>query len=311
MKKIYAIISSQVFLAVVFLFSTSVSVSQESRVFSLEDFDLVGNVKSCIVITNYGKEEYDFNEEGLLIKSITRYNDLDYDITYYKYQNKELLEKRVENYRGDKFDRSTSIANFYTIDTTDNRMVTEKIISYNKELLEQYEYQYDANNKLVNIKRTNNEGIDGTRVEYANYKGESTITYFLDEIIQKSIRKSERKTKDKKVQITRLTKKFLEGKPSTALEEVFSPDAKLISENKFEYDSIARQFAIKTSVNYKYNKQGMLAEERIKAVQKEEEVKNYIYQYDNGENGNWIKQIITPNNTFTTRKIKYYPIEAE
>ncbi len=37
-----------------------------------------------------------------------------------------------------------------------------------------------------------------------------------------------------------------------------------------------------------------------------ERIKNYIYQYDNGEKGNWIKQIITPDNSYITRKITYY-----
>ena len=34
--------------------------------------------------------------------------------------------------------------------------------------------------------------------------------------------------------------------------------------------------------------------------------KAYIYQYDKEEEGNWIKQIITPDNTYKTRKITYY-----
>src|SRR5690606_517432 len=79
--------------------------AQEIKIFSIGDFDLKGAVKSCLVITDYGKEEYDFNEDGLLTKAVTRYSDSDYDITLYKLNGKELSEKRVENYRDGSFVR--------------------------------------------------------------------------------------------------------------------------------------------------------------------------------------------------------------
>ena len=54
------------------------------------------------------------NKNGLLTKSVTRYNDTDYDVTYYKYaEGERSIEKRSETYRDNKFDPSTSIANFY------------------------------------------------------------------------------------------------------------------------------------------------------------------------------------------------------
>ena len=57
----------------------------------------------------------------------------DYDKTYYKYTHGELKEKRFENYRDGEFFSATSIANFYEIDTSLNRKITEKIMSYDKE----------------------------------------------------------------------------------------------------------------------------------------------------------------------------------
>jgi hypothetical protein len=39
---------------------------------------------------------------------------------------------------------------------------------------------------------------------------------------------------------------------------------------------------------------------------KTEAIKKFIYQYDNGDKGNWVKQIITPDNSYITRKIAYY-----
>ncbi len=68
--------------------------AQESQIFKRSDFDLRGPVKSCLVITKYGKEEFEFNEEGLLTKNLTRFNEQDYNVTYYKYSKDILIEKK-------------------------------------------------------------------------------------------------------------------------------------------------------------------------------------------------------------------------
>src|SRR5690554_2460090 len=180
-----------IFIYLVWLFESIVSSglsAQEIKIFNIDDFDLKGAVKSCLVITDYGKEEYDFNEDGLLTKAVTRYNDDDYDITLYKLKGKELLEKRVENYRDGSFVRNTSIVNLYERDTTDGLKVTEKIISYNSEFLDQYEYIYGEDGKLAAIKRTDNRGIDQTTIVYEENKSESTESYYLNDVIYKSIR---------------------------------------------------------------------------------------------------------------------------
>ncbi|MEO0527505.1 MAG: hypothetical protein AAFZ89_09775 [Bacteroidota bacterium] len=281
---------------------------QELKVFTLADFDLHGTVKSCLVVTDYGKEEFDFDELGFLTKSVTRYNDSDYDITYYKYRNGDVLEKRLENYREGVFDKSTSIANIYEIDTTANKRIIEKIYSYNKDFLDQYEYIYNAKNKLVAIKRSNNDGIDETTISYSRYKNENTKTYFLNETIQKSIRTSIKKKRSGTYEI-RLTKEYLDGKPNKAQEQWFTKDGVLLSEEKFEYDSQEKSFVTASSVHYVYDDKGMLSRVNTKKDGLEE-TKEYIYQYDNEEGGNWVKQIITPDNAYTTRKITYYQAEG-
>ena len=35
----------------------------------------------------------------------------------------------------------------------------------------------------------------------------------------------------------------------------------------------------------------------------------YIYQFDANEQKNWVRKIVTPENTFVRRKITYYPKE--
>ena len=54
-----------------------------------------------------------------------------------------------------------------------------------------------------------------------------------------------------------------------------------------------------------YNAQGDIAKESIKKG-KQLAAKEYIYQYDDTESKNWVKQIITPDNTYITRKITYF-----
>lgn len=284
-------------------------ISQEIKIFKVNDFDLKGNVKSCLVSTKYGKEEYNFNNEGFLTKSVTRYSDTDYDITYYKYTNGYLLEKRLENYRDNIFESNTSIANIYTIDSLTNFKITEKILSYNKEFLDQYEYHYNHDNQMVKTVRTNNNGIDQTNVLYTNIKGEKTKTYALNEVILKSIRTSTKKAKDGSVQKIVLTKGFIKGNPNTAVEEIYNTSNKLLVETKFSFDETTKQFTVSEINTFSYNELQMLLKKETK---KDDTlvVKEYIYQFDDGDTGNWIKKIITPENSYTTRKITYYKAEA-
>jgi len=281
--------------------------SQEIKIFKTEDFDLVGAVKSCKVSTDYGKEEYDFNEMGLLTKSVTRYNDQDYDITYYKYANGQLLEKRLENYRENIFDSATSIANFYTIDSVSNPKITEKIVSYNKDFLDQYEYYY-KDDTLVKVIRKNNEGTDETSISYTNVKGEETKTYTLNGTIQESERISIKKENDSIVAKNILTKKFIEGKPSSALEEEFDGRNKLILKTQFLFSESTKQFESQELVKFIYDENGMLLSSSSTRGNVIDE-KEYLYQFD--ENGNWIKEIITPDNAYKTRRIAYYELDKD
>ncbi|MCJ7467153.1 MAG: hypothetical protein MUO53_10730 [Maribacter sp.] len=282
---------------------------QDIKIFRVSDFELHGNVKSCMVSTNYGKEEYDFDVEGRLTKSVTRYNDRDYDITYYKYKNGELVEKRLENYRDNVFDSGTSIANFYELDTIGDRKITEKIISYDKVFLDQYEYFFDSDSILKRLVRSNNNGNDETVIRYATYQDEKTKTIELNGEILESERTSTKKAKDGTINHLVLTKKFLEGEPNSAIEQVFNNKNELISSTSFSYNMNSQQFVPEESVVYTYNELGMLTKKAV-TVNNHAETLEYIYQFDDGDSGNWIKQIVSPTNSFRTRKITYYPDDA-
>ncbi|WP_143057820.1 hypothetical protein [Maribacter orientalis] len=283
---------------------------QEIQIFTLADFDLKENVKFCLVSTDYGKEEYDFNKKGFLTKAVTRYNDNDYDVVYYKYKAGELTEKRSESYRNNEFDPSTSIAHFYQIDSTDNIKIQERIFSYDKEFLDEYVYEYDESGDLSSIRRTNNDGTDVTQVEHKKFKGEYTVTYLLNDVPLKTVRTSTQKSKNRPEQKIVLTKEFIKGEADYAFEEVFSLDGHLMAQQEFEYNITAKKFEPTVRTTYTYDENGMLITEVAKSGA-ETAKKEYIYQYDKEDKGNWIKQIVTPDNTYTTRKITYYAPETK
>ncbi len=286
----------------------------QPEVFSREDFELRGAVKSSTVLTDYGEERFEFDRDGKLLKTLTRFSDTDYDITYYRYQDGSLGERRDEVYRDGSFDKSLSFARFYQRDTLANE-VTETITSYDRQMREQFTYQYDSIGRLQRIVRVGPEGIDETRVAYSEHQGERTAEYFLNGQLTKSIRKSE-KEGPRGTTITELVKEYFQGVPQKALEQTRDSTDKLLSETRFVYDSVQSGFRKEQTRVYTYNDDGFLGSETITyrtpggGVSRVTE-KNYVYQKDGKTPGNWIRKIITPENTFTSRKISYFdPLPA-
>ncbi|WP_127138855.1 hypothetical protein [Flagellimonas oceanensis] len=301
MKKHYTIL-------LLFSFIHSLGIwSQEVQIFTVEDFDLKGQVKSCLVSTDYGKELFEFNKDGVLTKTITQYNETDQDITYYKYNEGELVEKRMESYKGNVLDESTSMANFYELDTVPNRKIIEKIISYDKQFLEQQHYHYDEEGKLTRIITSNGEGVDETTFEYTQVKNEKTVSTFTNGILQKSVRTSTKKGANGEYEVI-LTKEYIDGEPNIANEEVFNSAGKLVTSEDFLYDVAGKEFVSQKKKFYHYT-DGVLSKV-IKKTVNTESADKYIFQFDNHTPSNWVKQIVTPGNTYTTRTIEYYEEEA-
>jgi hypothetical protein len=300
MKKHYAIFPFFSLLHILGLWS------QEVQIFKVEDFDLKGPVKSCLVTTDYGKELFEFNKKGILTKTITQYNDVDQDITYYKYDDGELVEKRMESYKGNVLDESTSMANFYEIDTVPSRKVIEKIISYDKQFLEQQQYHYDDEGKLIKIISSNVEGVDETTFQYSQVKNEQTVSTFTNGILQKAVRTSAKKGPNGTQEVI-LTKEYIDGEPNTATEEVFNTNGKLVTSEDFLYDVSGKEFVSQKKRFYYYT-DGKLSR-MVKKTVNTESADKYIFQFDNHTPSNWVKQIVTPGNTYITRSIEYYQEE--
>jgi len=281
--------------------------SQEVEIPTLSDFDLKGRVRSCLVITPYGRETFEFDPKGQLTRTITQYNELDQDITEYRLVAGELVERRLESYKNTILDESTSMANFYTIDTLPVRKVVEKIISYDKQFLEKQEYQYTPGGRLKRIITSNVDGVDETTFEYSPLRDGETISTYTNGILEKSIRTTVNQGPGGNHRSV-LTKEYLDGQPNRAHEEKFNGKGKLISSEDFRYDFEAKEFVSQLKKYYHY-KEGVL-DRVVTRTLNSESVENYIFQFDNHKPPNWVKQIIAPHNSYTTRVISYYPEEA-
>ncbi|NNC35740.1 MAG: hypothetical protein HKO09_12760 [Croceitalea sp.] len=288
-----------------YLFIPCLLNAQDIRIFKVSDFELKGPVQSCEVITDYGKEIFEFNEDGLLLTTTTQYNDADKDVTIYKYGGGHLLEKRLESYKDNTLDLATSMVYFYEIDSVGPLSIKEKVISLDKDFYEQQEYFYDADGKLDKIMVSNENGVDEIKISYDNYKEEKTTSQFLNGILQKSIRVSNKKNKKGEVFRIELTKEFVDGDPLKAIEKRYDANDRIINEKLFKYDLQTEAFVQQESLNYAYDEMGVLSKIEV-TRDKTVTVKNFIFQFDDGNPKNWVKKIITPDNTYTTRKIDYY-----
>ncbi|MEM1258314.1 MAG: hypothetical protein AAGH81_07290 [Bacteroidota bacterium] len=290
----------------ILLLFSSLGSSQEIKQFQVGDFDLRGNVKTCQVITDYGQEIFEFDVLGRLVKVTTQYNEDDKDVTSYSFVKENLVEKRVESYKDNILDLSSSMAHFYTIDGTDTIKVKEQIISYDKEFVEVQEYQFDGDNQLIKIVVSHEDAVDEITVEHTAYKDENTKTYFENGVVQKSIRESIKKNKRLGELSVVLTKNYLDGEPNNAIEEIRNNQGLLISREVFQFHMGEKEFVSQEKHHLAYNGEGILTKETVKLGNATSE-KEYIFQFDDNEEKNWVKKIITPENTFTTRRITYYP----
>ncbi|MGI9545930.1 MAG: hypothetical protein ACR2MM_01735 [Flavobacteriaceae bacterium] len=278
---------------------------QEPKIFTRSDFDLTGPVKTCRVITDYGKEDFEFNNEGLLTKSVTRYSQNDYDVSYYKYQEQRLVERRAERYQDGKFDEITSMAHFYSYDSLPQTKITERILSYNKDFQEQYEYFYNKAGQLITMRRSHAEGLDETQLDYSIYKDESTVSYMLNGLLQKSVRTSVKKQKNGEELKIELIKYFIEGVPEKATERTLNSKGLLVSELNFSYSKKEKSFVPLTKKVFSYDERDKL-ESVTSTFGKLIDTEEYLYQFDDNDGGNWVKKIISPENSYTTRVIEYY-----
>lgn len=301
---------TQLHLAVLYFFTTFFAQAQELKKLGRSDFDLRGNVKRCTVITDYGREAFEFDAQGTLIKTITHYNEQDQDVTQYIFNGALLVEKRMESFKNGVLDAMTSMVNFYEYDSLGPaQKIKERIVSYDKDFLEEQQYLYDADGRLVGITSSNSAGVDEKRVEYAIGNDGMTQRFFTNGILEKSVRRSMKPMLPKDTLNIILTKEFIDGQPVSALEEQKFADGRLFISKEFVYNMDKEQFEPERSSTFYYNEDNILEREGIQRGNSVSE-KQYIFQFDNHEPKNWVRKITTPGNEYVARKIEYFDVEA-
>ena len=105
-----------------------------------------------------------------------------------------------------------------------------------------------------------------------------------------------------------MTKNFIDGQPNKAVEEIKNESGLPVSKTEFYFDSKTKQFVPAVTISFGYDENNMLSKTEAKrgAIT---EVKEFIYQFDGTVEGNWVKEIVTPVNTYKTREISYYQTE--
>lgn len=289
--------------------------AQEPRIFSVSDFDLKGPVKSCVVVTSYGQEEFNFDRQGRLIKTKTVHSNSDYDITYYKYLGDALLERRDEVYRDNVFDRTSSMAHIYSLDTLGGKKLTESIISYARVNMEQFEYFYKDSVTIDRIVRTDNSGVDETLIERDTVGNLASVRHILnDKPIKLEFRSLAPDTGNASLKTTTMT--MYEGEAQHKFEIVKDSSGLTVKEVEWSLplksnkDPLKIQFKNQTEKIHEYDDRGFLVK-TITSRGKARSEQEYVHQLDGSEYENWVKQIITPQNIYTTRKIAYYPKTSE
>lgn len=284
------------------------AMAQGPESFTISDFDLKGPVKSCFVITGYGQEEFYFDTNGRLTKTKTVHSSGNYDITYYKYAGDALIERRDEVYRDNIFNRALSMAHIYSLDTLGTRKLTESIISYARVNMEQFDYYYDASGAITRIVRTDNSGVDETLIERDTSHNLITETHILNEKKVKAILR----TLDRTASGKEVTMSMFMGEAQGKVEIEVDSTGRVIKEIEWSMPRVTRsedpfetEFEQRVEKEHVYDANGLLLKTittRGRAVSEQE----YVHQLDGTEYENWIKQIVTPQNTYVTRKISYY-----
>ena len=288
--------------------------TQELKIFTVSDFDLKGPVKSCVVITSYGQEEFNFDAQGRLIKTKTVHSTSDYDITYYKYAGDALLERRDEVYRDNEFDRASSMAHIYSLDTLNGKKLTESIISYARVNMEQFEYFYNDSNAVDRIVRTDNSGVDETIIERDTSGNMASVRHILNEMpIKLAFRSLAPESNDATLKSTTLT--MYDGEVQDKFEIIKDSSGLIIKEVEWSSplkrnnDPLKVKFKNRIEKIHEYDDKGMLLKTTMQRGRAKSE-QEYVHQLDGSEHENWVKQIITPLNIYTTRKITYYSKES-
>lgn len=293
----------------VFMLGVLHLVAQDIQTFSRKDYELRGEVKVCEVRTDYGREIFTFDREGRLVRSETVFGEEDKNVTTYQFSDGELVEKRIEHIVSGRLDKPQSFIYAYrTVYEEDGSKVVEDIQSYDSNLRERQVFEYDSLGKLTRIARSHQQGLDEILIERSRSGDTALVEFRLNKVTQR-MEKSFEEYRDGKKLMHKLEVEYFQGSPFQAREEVFNEKGKRIETSHAYYNPETARFEEEEHHKFAYDKQGTLSGETIKKGASISE-KGYVFQYDDHSPPNWIRKIQTPENTYVSRVITYYPEQA-
>lgn len=184
--------------------------------------------------------------------------------------------------------------------------MVEKIVSYEKELIEENRYFFNENDTLTRMLKIGTDGTDEITFNYRKEEGKTLVVQNLNGVIFKTEETQWTPTeKDSLSKKTVIAHEYINGEPSTRSKEISGPKGNLVFSSKSIYDGPTKKWILQKEQYFTYDDNGILSQcsEKQGGLSS---VKEYIYQFDGSKANNWIKEIITPDNTYKSRKITYY-----
>lgn len=308
------------FLFLFFVNSCNLLNSQDLNLITLKDYNLKGKVQHCIVSADYGNEEFYFDRDGILTKSITRYGEEDYTITAYAIQDKTLIQKNIEVYNNGELDKSVSLAHAYEIRINSHgKIITERIVNFKNEVFDTYKYVYDKDNRLIKITRNNDKGISETDIVYeTDDKGKIVKEVHLAGVDTiKVIKKLTPKIDHHEGAYEKLETMYANNQPDMAHLRFIDSTGKVMFEEKLQAgNKNPYRYYSNTKKTYVYNKNGDIIEER--EYRKGTLLKKFIYEYEYEDFGkdtskpvNWIRKTEKNSKNSITREIEYFSDKSQ
>lgn len=269
------------------------------------DYGLNGPVKKCTVLTSYGKELFSFTRDGKLEQLISFYDENNYQQISYTFKDSLLVERRIELYEAGQLDGEASVINIYEYDST-AILKREVIVDYKGRSQEESNYSYDTLHRLKEIKKLTKNGQLTTQMSrLKDSLGHYITTVLIDSVIKQQTDSIPALSMMSDSLINVRNVFFLDGIKDRAETVKYDQRSNVIYLKNEFYLMDSNQWYVEKEEQFEYNKKNQM----IKKITKEGTTtftQNIVYQTDGTQYQNWVKQIVMPNMSYTTRIIEYF-----
>lgn len=269
------------------------------------DYGLNGPVKKCTVLTSYGKELFSFTRDGKLEQLISFYDENNYQQISYTFKDSLLVERRIELYEAGQLDGEASVINIYEYDST-AILKREVIVDYKGRSQEESNYSYDTLHRLKEIKKLTKNGQLTTQMSrLKDSLGHYITTVLIDSVIKQQTDSIPALSMmyDSLINVRNVF--FLDGIKDRAETVKYDQRSNVIYLKNEFYLMDSNQWYVEKEEQFEYNEKNQM----IKKITKEGTTtftQNIVYQTDGTQYQNWVKQIVMPNMSYTTRIIEYF-----